>query len=106
MNLLYQAYACEKMDEDGRVLLPGHPAEPGMRRLQPEEKIQVELADGTLLCTTVVKTQFFNFADQAASRVRAKPGFYCAIEVPSDFDVPGVELGAKVYADDLPTNVA
>jgi hypothetical protein len=100
MQLLYKAYACEPLDGDGKVLLPGYPAVPNGRRLQPGDKIQVELADGTRLHTTVVKTQFMSFEDEAASRLRASPGFYCAIRVSSDFDAPGIELGAAVYLED------
>ena len=103
MHLLYKTYACEKMDNEGRALLPGYPVHPDMRRLQAGEKIQVELADGTLLQTTVIKTRMMSFTDSAASRLRAKPGFYCAITVPNDFDAPGIELGAKVFVDDTPT---
>lgn len=100
MRLLYQAYACEKMDDEGRLLLPGYPAQTGTRLLQAGDKIQVELADGTLLHSTVVKTQMLSFADSAASRLRVTPGFYYAIKVPNDFDAPGVELGAKVFLSD------
>jgi len=107
MQLLYKSYACEKMDEEGNVLLPGYAAQPDMRRLQPGEKIQVELADGTFLQTVVVSTQFMTFSESAQSKfLRAAPGFYCAVKVPSDFDAPGIELGANVYADDLPTSAA
>ena len=30
----------------------------------------------------------------------AEMGFYAAIQVPDDFSPPGIEMGAKVYADD------
>lgn len=106
MQLLYKSYACEKIDENGKVLLPGYPALPGGRRLQPGDKIQVELADGTFLQTVVVNTQIMSFTESAASRLRATPGFYYAIKVPGDFDAPGIELGANIYANDLPTSAA
>ena len=102
MQLLYKAYACEKMDQEGKVLLPGYPAHPETRRLQPGDKIQVELVDGTFLQTVVVKTEIIDCAESAASRLRAAPVFYCAVKVPSDFDAPGIELGANVYVDDSP----
>ena len=78
-----------------------------MRRLRPGDKIQVELADGTLLQTVTVDTQFMNFTKSAQSQfLRTAPDFYCAVKVPSDFDARGIELGAKVYVDDSPTSVA
>jgi len=107
MQLLFKAYACEKVDEDGKLLLPGYPARPDMRRLQPGERIHVELADGTFLQTMLVKTEVMTFSESAQSKfLRAAPGIYWAVKVPIGFDAPGIELGAKVFVDDSPTSVA
>lgn len=86
------------------MLLPGYEAKPGMRNLQPGEKLWVELADGSRRDTVVVKTQLATFSDSAQGRfLRAAPGFYMAVIVPNDFDAPGIELGAKVFVEDAPS---
>jgi len=77
MQLLYTAYGCENIGE-GKFLLPGIPAEADTKGLQKGCKIQVELADGTSLPTTVVNTLFFDLDESVMTRlnVRAEPGFY------------------------------
>ena len=103
MQLLYKAYACAEI-EGGRFLLPGYPADPTSKLLQPGQKIKVELADGACLQTTVIKTKFFDLEESVMTKlnVRAKPGFYFAIQVPDDFSskLETVNLGANVYLDD------
>lgn len=100
MQIIYKAYACEQIDGEGKVLLPGFPAMSAGRQLQPGDKLQLELADGTRLRTTVVNAQFMSFEESAVSRLRAAPGIYCAVRVPGDFDAPGIELGASVYLEE------
>ena len=97
MDFLYKAYACEQIDQGSKALLPGCEAKPNMRRLTAGDKIQVELADGTRLQTEVVKTRILTLADSAATKFHAKNGFYCAVEVPTTFDAPGIALGANVH---------
>lgn len=101
MLLLYKAFACEDIDGK-KLLLPGCPAHPDMRRLQPGDKIKVELADGTSLETTARGNQPLLFDESLILKLklRVSPNFYIAIEVPSDFSVPGIELGANVYLMD------
>src|ERR1700722_17755165 len=101
MEFLYNAYACEKFDESGKMLLPGYVAQPDKKPLKPGTKIHVELADGTPLHTVVVKMQPMFFAESAQAKLfRATSGLYCAVIVPNDFDAPGIELGAKVFLED------
>ncbi len=98
MQLLYRAFACEDIDGN-KLLLPGYPAHPDMSRLKPGDIIKVELADGTLLQTTVQGTQLFTFNESMIMnlKLRVGPGFYMAVVVPSNFSAPGIELGANVY---------
>lgn len=98
MQLLYKAFACEDFDEK-KLLLPGYLADPDRERLKPGDKIKVELADGTFAQTAVQGTQpvFFGESMILAMKLRISPNFYIAIEVPHDFSVPGIELGASIY---------
>jgi hypothetical protein len=104
MQLLYKAYACEKM-EGGNFLLPGYPVEAGKQKsLPPGSKIQVELADGTCLRTKAISTNIFHLSESVMTKlnVRAKPDFYYAVQVPDDFslELETANLGIKVYLDD------
>jgi hypothetical protein len=94
MPLLYKAFAAEKLDDKGQTLLPGCP---GMKKLNPGDKVELRLADGSAVETSVVTTRILSLDDSAASRLRAKPGFYSAVVVPSDVDVRGVALGVEVH---------
>ena len=100
MRLLYKTYACEAHEDGNKILYPGYPVPGETETPKNGSRLHVELADGTRLQTTVVGTQYVSFAPPAADRLRAKSGFYCAVKVPKDFDVPGVELGANVYVED------
>lgn len=100
MRFLYKAFAFEDSGDDTKVLMPGYPVSGNSKQPQPGDPLHVELADGTRLQTKVVATQHLSFTESAATRLRARPGFYCAVTVPRDFDVPGVELGVQVYVEE------
>jgi len=101
MQLLYKAYACEEI-EGCKYLLPGYPAESGTKTVQAGDAIQVELADGTFLKTTVVNIKPVSLTEAVMTKlnVRTKPGFYYSIQVPDDFSPEAVNLGVKVFLDD------
>ncbi|MGA2788295.1 MAG: hypothetical protein ABSF60_12285 [Verrucomicrobiota bacterium] len=105
MHLLYKAYACVVIG-DSKVLLPGAPVQFDMLRPKSGDKIELELADGTCLQTTVMGTKCFDFDESTVLPLRTKPGYYCAIQVPDDLSPPGIELGAKVFLVDPATNAA
>ena len=106
MRLLYKAYACEMIGEKN-VLLPGFPVQSDKKRPQSGDKIEVELADGTRIQTTALGTQTLHLHESAKTRLRPAPAtFHYAVQVPSYFSPPGIELGVKVYWDDSAANAA
>lgn len=100
MKLLYKAYGCEKV-EGKNLLLPGYPVDGVAKSVQAGSKIQVELADGTLLQTQVVDTQIYHPTDSVLDHLRVKKSasspWYCAIQVPDDFAPTAVELGVTIF---------
>lgn len=101
MQLLYKAYACEKI-EGGTYLLPGFPVEPGSREVKSGEKIKVELGNGDLLQTTALGTKVFTFEASVFEKLRIRGKthmWYKAVQVPDDFSPTAVDFGVTVYLD-------
>ncbi len=102
MQLLYKAYACEKMGAE-KFLLPGYPVEATSKAVSPGKKIKVELADGTLVETIALGIKLITLDESAFAylNVPSKPNtFYYAIQVPDSFSPTAVNLGVNVYLDD------
>ena len=99
MKLLYKAYGCEKIDGKN-LLLPGYPVDGVAKPVEAGSKIQVELADGTLLQTQAVGTQIFCPTESVMDHLRVKKTasspWYYAVQVPDDFSPTAVELGVTV----------
>ena len=100
MKLLYKAYGCARIDGKN-LLLPGYPVDATTKPVPAGSKIQVELADGTLLQTLAVDTQIYSPDETVTDHLRVKKSasspWYCAIQVPDDFSPAAVELGVKVF---------
>lgn len=99
MQFLYKAYACDEIG-NGKFLLPGYAVGSEMKRIPPKSEIEVELADGTRLKTTIVDSKVMSFDETVFRRFPGKvqqAPFYQAIQVPDEFSAEGIGLGANIY---------